>query len=340
MLRPLFALLCSLAPLFADDALHRYAVTERFDLSGPEMRLWVPLPLESGYQKVTAPEVTGSFREKTLSADPRYGAKILHLAFDPKETNHTATLTFTVEVRDRTTDFSRTAADLPEAELAPYRGGTEHIRIDGVVKEYAERITAGAKSDLEKARRVYDWTWQNMFRDPKTRGCGIGDAYRSLESGYLGGKCADVSAVFVALLRASGIPAREVFGIRAAPSKFSKAYGVKSSDITTAQHCRAEFYLKGHGWVPADPADVTKMILVEGLERDSVRVKAEAERQFGSWEMNWFAYNTARDFVLLPAPLQFPLSIFSYPYAETGDEPLDYYDPKGFGYTITVTELP
>ena len=78
------------------------------------------------------------------------------------------------------------------------------------------------------------------------------------------------------------------------------------------------------------------MILVEELERNDPKVLAEKERQFGHWEMNWFAYNSARDFTLVPEPVQFPLSIFSYPYAESGDEPLDYYDPKGFAYTITV----
>lgn len=324
----------------AAEGNHRYLVTEQFEIDGPGLKLWVPLPLQSGYQKVSGLAVEGNFERKAVNADSTYGAQMLHLAFNPQQKHNRATVRFTVEVTDRSTDFARSGVTANADELATYRGGSEHIRIDGVVKAYANRITAGAKDDLQKARRIYDWTVQNMFRDPKTRGCGLGDAYQSLESGYLGGKCADVSAVFVALLRAAGIPAREVFGIRAAKSEYSNAYGVKSADITTAQHCRAEFYIKGIGWVPADPADVTKLILVEGLERNSERVKAEAERQFGSWEMNWFAYNSARDFVLVPEPVQFPLSIFSYPYAERGDEPLDYYSPKDFSYTITVKELP
>lgn len=342
MLRHLVSLLFSAAittALFAKE--HTYQVTQHFSIDRPDLRLWVPLPLQSAYQKLGTVKIEGNFVHNTLNSDPRYAAKILHLAFDPASTHNEATVTFTVEVEDRETDFSRRdRRDLSAEELAPYTGGTEHIRIDGVVKEYADRIVGDETDDLKKARLIYDWTWQNMFRDPKVRGCGLGDAYQSLESGYLGGKCADVSAVFVALLRAAGVPAREVFGIRAAKSEYSKAYGVKSGDITTAQHCRAEFYVKGLGWVPADPADVTKMILVEGAERDSARVKAEAERQFGSWEMNWFAYNSARDFTLVPEPIQFPLSIFSYPYAESGDEPLNYYAPKSFSYTITVTELP
>jgi len=343
MLRRVCALLCPLlfsTVLFAAEGSHRYLVTQQFEIAGPQLRLWVPLPLESSYQKVSDLTVEGNFERKEINADKRYGAQMLHLAFAPKQTGNIVTVRFTVEVQDRTTDFDRSDVKASTEELAPYTGGSDHLRIDGVVKAYADKITEGATGDLQKARRIYDWTVQNMFRDPKTRGCGLGDAYQSLESGYLGGKCADVSAVFVALLRAAGIPAREVFGIRAAKSNYANAYGVKSADITTAQHCRAEFYIDGIGWVPADPADVTKLILVEGLDRGSQRVKAEADRQFGNWEMNWFAYNSARDFVLTPAPVQFPLSIFSYPYAERDDEPLDYYSPETFVYTISVRELP
>lgn len=317
----------------------RFHVIERFAIDRPDLRLWVPLPLESAYQQVANLEVKGNFSEKRVTTDPVYGARILYLGFEG-ERHHTVTISFDVSVHDRHTDFNRHDVHLPSASLAPYLQGTDHLRIDGVVKAYADRITAGVNEPLAKAERIYEWTVQNMFRDPKTRGCGVGDAYQSLESGYLGGKCADVSAVFVALLRAAGIPAREVFGIRAGASEYSSAYGVKGDEITTAQHCRAEFYIDGIGWVPADPADVTKLILVEGLDRQSDRVRKESERQFGSWEMNWFAYNSARDFILQPEPVQYPLSIFSYPYAESGDEPLDYYDPKQFSYTIHATELP
>ncbi|WP_231968636.1 transglutaminase domain-containing protein [Polynucleobacter necessarius] len=45
-----------------------------------------------------------------------------------------------------------------------------------------------------------------------------------LETNNLGGKCADINAVFVALARSAGIPARDVYGIRIADS----ARGYKS----------------------------------------------------------------------------------------------------------------
>ena len=55
---------------------------------------------------------------------------------------------------------------------------------------------------------------------------------RMLESGNLGGKCADLNALFVGLARSVGIPARDVYGIRVAPSK----YGYKSLGARLAEH--------------------------------------------------------------------------------------------------------
>ena len=114
---------------------------------------------------------------------------------------------------------------------------------------------------LEKARAIYDWTCENTYRDPDTRGCGKGDVCALLKKP--GGKCTDISSVFVALARAAGVPAREIFGIR---------LGKKAEeDITGWQHCWAEFYLPGYGWVPADPADVRKAMLVEKLKPEDKR---------------------------------------------------------------------
>src|SRR5690606_15907226 len=141
---------------------------------------------------------------------------------------------------------------------------TALIPTDGIVKATSDKIVAGAKTDIEKAQKIYDWVVENTYRNAKTRGCGIGDIAAMLTSGSLDGKCADLNALNVGLARAAGLPARDVYGIRVMPSKFGyKSLGAGSENITKAQHCRAEVYLNDFGWVPVDPADVRKVILEE-----------------------------------------------------------------------------
>jgi hypothetical protein len=44
-------------------------------------------------------------------------------------------------------------------------------------------------------RSIYEGIVDNTFRNPKARGCGVGDIRFMLESRDLGGKCADLNAL-------------------------------------------------------------------------------------------------------------------------------------------------
>ena len=162
-----------------------------------------------------------------------------------------------------------------------------------------------------------------------------------LESGDLGGKCADLNALYVGLARASGLPARDVYGIRVAKSELGyKSLGASSNIVSKSQHCRAEVYLTEYGWVPVDPADVRKVVLEEppgNRKLDDEMVAKARTRLFGSWEMNWMAYNYAHD-VALPGSSGQPLVYFMYPQAETKEGRVDPLDPDNFKYEITVKE--
>jgi len=163
-----------------------------------------------------------------------------------------------------------------------------------------------------------------------------------LESKDLGGKCADLNALYVGLARAAGPPARDVYGIRVARSELGyKSLGAGSENITKAQHCRAEVYITGYGWVPVDPADVRKVALEEPPRNRPLQdemVKKARERLFGSWEMNWMAYNFAHD-VALSGSLGAPLGFLMYPHAETNEGRIDGLDPGNFKYEITSREI-
>jgi transglutaminase-like putative cysteine protease len=253
-------------------------------------------------------------------------------------------VTSRIATKDCAVDLTARGAAPKEsrAELEHFLRPTKLLPTDGIVKATAREITKAAKTDVEKARAIYEWIVENTFRSPKTRGCGVGDIRFMLESRDLGGKCADLNALYVGLARAASLPARDVYGIRVAKSEMGyKSLGASSESVTKAQHCRGEVYLGDYGWVPVDPADVRKVVLEEPpgnrpLEDDMV--KKARERLFGSWEMNWMAYNFAHD-VALPGSNGAPVSFLMYPQAETAEGRLDSLDPDNFKYEITSREI-
>ena len=163
-----------------------------------------------------------------------------------------------------------------------------------------------------------------------------------LETGNLGGKCADLNALYVGMARAIGLPARDVYGLRVVKSQFGyRSLGAGTDNVTRAQHCRAEVWLSGFGWVPVDPADVRKVVLEEKAAPttiDDPLVKAVRPKLFGAWEMNWLAYNNAHD-ITLPGAKGAKVGFLMYPQAETGQGRLDSLDPDNFKYSIRSREI-
>jgi len=312
--------------------------------SGPT-RVWLPAALitNTPFQKSITNTFTAEGGQARLIKEGGDALGIITAEF-PEGVKPAITLTSLAATRNYSVELSSAGKATGEnpASLEHFLRPTKLLPTDGIVKDAATRITRDSKTDIEKARAIYEWIVENTFRDPKTRGCGVGDIRFMLESGNLGGKCADLNALFVGLARASGLAARYVPGIRIAKSELGyKSLGVSSADVTKAQHCRAEVYLQGFGWTPVDPADVRKVVLEEppgNRPLDDDMVKKARARLFGSWEMNWMAYNFAHD-VTLPGSNGAPVGFLMYPQAETAEGRLDSLDPESFHYEIMTREI-
>ena len=305
---------------------------------------WIPVPSVNEQDWFTSgPSQWTGNGQASLKHDQHYGAALVHAEWADAETP-TIEVTSVVKVRDRAVDLSKPgqAPALSPAERTLYTASTDLIPTGGIVRETADGIVRDKTTDLDRARAIYEWVVDNTFRDAKVRGCGVGDIAAMLKNGNLGGKCADINALYVGLARAAGLPARDVYGLRIAPSKFGyKSLGANSAVISKAQHCRSEVHLAGFGWVPVDPADVRKVALEEppaNLKIDDPKVVAARYALFGAWETNWLAYNFAHD-VALPGSTGPKLGFLMYPQAETASLRLDCLDPDTFKYTITSKEL-
>ena len=320
-----------------------FEITTRVKLesAGPA-KLWLPVPIvNTDYQVLLGNVFVAEGAKASIMEPANSGIGVLVVEFDADHSK-VVELTSRFSTRDRSVNFDRSGTDvkMDDSMLKKYLAPTNLIPLDGIVNMTALKATAGAKTDLQKARAIYEWIVENATRNPKVRGCGRGDIKSMLATGDLSGKCADISALFVGLARASGIPARDVYGIRVADSRLGYQTLGKSGNITKAQHCRAEFYLDGYGWVPVDPADVRKVMLEEtgGLPLGDPKVVAARKRLFGSWEMNWLAFNYASD-VLLPYATQGKIGFFMYPNAENQQGPVDSLDPENFEYQINSREI-
>ncbi len=136
-------------------------------------------------------------------------------------------------------------ANLPEA-LKVFLKPEKYIESDSPeIKALASKLTSGSRTVLEAVRRIADYTSTSISYNPA-----LGTISASWELGALWtlhsrqGVCLQYARLFVALARASGIPARVVGGFLATPP------GAEGSEYL---HAWAEVYIPGHGWLPVEP---------------------------------------------------------------------------------------
>lgn len=317
-----FSSLCIAAPVSGKIDLH-------FDLSQHELNkkaeLWIPYPVSDENQLIEKVTIKGDFAESGIYTDREHGTTILYARWDKGVPARTLDFSFEVS-RDEVIrkDFPSQEPAWNPADYAEYLQPTSYGPTNGEIKKLADSITAGQTTVLGKAKAIYDWTCENMFRDPNTVGCGKGDVCSLLKT--RGGKCTDIHSVYVALARAAGVPAREILGLRQGKKE--------GQELTSWQHCWAQFFLPGYGWVPVDPADVRKMMLKHDLTLEDQQTKDYRSYFWGGIDPYRIKLSVGRDITLNPKQQGGPLNTFGYPYAEIGGKALDFYNPAQFSYTI------
>jgi len=300
----------ALTPRERSFAFEYETVVKDIPAGARQLELWLPVPHNDPYQVISDLRIESSQPYQIHSA--QYGNKILNVKVkDPQPSGFTVVLRFNTTRREHINPLlgqnhpidARKEQDDPDMArwLQPDRMAPLDEKIRGWALEVVE--AAHARTDLEKARAIYDHVVATVKYDKSGQGWGRGDIYYACEARR--GNCTDFHAIFIGYCRALGIPARFAIGF---PLPADRGAGQISG-----YHCWAEFYVKDLGWTPVDASEAAK---------DPKR----REYFFGAHDENRVEFTRGRDLTLSPKQEGDALNYFIYPYAEVDGKPFSGVD--------------
>ena len=269
--------------------------------------LWLPVPHSDASQDVRDLKIETDVPYKIEKG--AYGNQMLHLQATNRLTVPLVVkLTAQITRREHlnlsvsTPTVKPTKKEKSDPDMARWLGPDRLVPLDAKIKQQAEEVVAkaGAKTDLERARAVYEHVVSTVTYDKTGQGWGRGDIYYACDARR--GNCTDFHAIVIGYCRALGIPARFSIGL---PLPTDRGKGE-----IKGYHCWAEFYTKGTGWVPVDASEAAKN-------------PGKRNYFFGAHDENRVEFTRGRDVELAPKQAGPPLNYFVYPYAEADGKPLE-----------------
>jgi transglutaminase-like putative cysteine protease len=270
------------------------------------LELWMPVPHSDKSQDVRDLHIEAG-APYTIATD-QYGNQTLHLRPTAVPTAPlTVTLTAQVTRREHlnlraTDDHAPAETEAQDPNLSRWLAPDRLVPLDFKIKAQAQDVVdkAGAKTDLQKARAIYEHVVSTVTYDKTGQGWGRGDIYYACDARR--GNCTDFHDIVIGYCRALGIPARFSIGL---PLPAERGKGE-----IKGYHCWAEFFTKQTGWVPVDASEAAKN-------------PDKRTYFFGAHDENRVEFTRGRDLTLQPRQAGTPLNYFVYPYAEADGQPVE-----------------
>ena len=272
------------------------------------VHLWIPYPtkLDPYQTAATNVSITENVRH-AVGRDPEYGNEFVVFLPSAEQvaTGFDAGIRFTVTrkeyvaVRDGVAAKKASYAPPSAQMLQRYLQPDKLVPLNSAIADLAKEQTAGANTQMEKARKIYNYVASTMRYDKSGEGWGRGDEVWACDSKR--GNCTDFHSVLIGMMRSSGIPARFEIG-------FPLPEGKPEGEIP-GYHCWAEFYVDGIGWIPVDASEASKN-------------PAKKDYFFGAVDADRVLFTYGRDIRLSPDQKGDALNYFIYPYAEVNGQPV------------------
>ncbi len=217
--------------------------------SAKKLEAWIPLPRDDPFQQVRDLKIDTPAHFEIVDQSSN-GNRVAHLeASAPLPASIPLTVTFAITRREEAVNMMTAAGDIPEptdGRFAAYLKPDRLVRLTGRIAQVSANLAETNVSPLQQARVDYEYVTSIMKYDKSGTGWGRGDALYACD--VRRGNCTDFHSLFIALVRARGIPARFTIGFPLGAAK--------SGDIP-GYHCWAEFYAGGV-WVPVDASEAWK----------------------------------------------------------------------------------
>lgn len=262
--------------------------------AGKPVKAWFQVPASDNNQNISnvKHEAKSADHEEIIKDSSGAEAYFVEWGPDAAPEDRVATLSFHIYRRAVVNgkdlrSLEKGSVDTGDPELAQWLKQTKYSGslTGGVVKQTADKATAGAETVYDKAHAIYSWVCDNITRDKSNPDRELGDVVTILSSDKkIAGSCIDINSIFVAMCNAEGIPARESFG-----------YKIFEDKSKLGQNCRAEFYLPGYGWVEVDPAMPLGKVMNGTAEKGGDAWESIKETYWTSGSPDWICQNHGRD---------------------------------------------
>ena len=267
------------------------------------VRIWIPVPADDADQRTEVLAVRSPYPYR-VTRETAFGNRLLYVEAEPLPRDGAIEIRTAYKIVRKEQGGSGRAGKTRGPEAAPALADYLKPRGLEIVSEKIGRIsletTKGLQDPMEKARALYEYVLRHMKYDKTGTGWGRGDPIYACDAGK--GNCTDFHSLFIALARASRIPARFRMGIPLPRDPEGAPSG--------SYHCWAEFHVEGRGWIPVDISEAWKN-------------PKKAGYFFGHLDADRILLSTGRELELSPKQKGAPLNYLSGPYIEIDGKPLN-----------------
>jgi transglutaminase-like putative cysteine protease len=324
-----------------------FSARQEFRFAVPDgarkLRAWLTMPQKDPAQTVTDFKIDSPVPTRIETDAEGNTFVYVEVANPPRDMRVTETFRITRREENSGIDARKTRpiTDEERRTYAKYLAPNTSVIINDDIKQLSAKIIGGEQNPVLAARKLYDWTLQNVdywvkYPD-KLKASGIGSTEYCLRTRT--GNCTDFHSLWASLARAAGIPTQLVYG-----SFLKKELDGKDAD--QSYHCWPEFYVPSFGWVPHDVAvadiymgdfpttkdndDKVRLTTGDGYHGADM---AKVNYYFGNIDERRVTWSRGRDLILSPRQDGGPVNAIAKAYVEIDGQSV----PDGNGWTRKLT---